>query len=222
MPIDKNGLERGCGCWMSLDEQPSIVWTAGPGGAVSRSRNTGAFTPSSPLEFRLNLIAANNPAASNMEAGLRFTNAAATRTSGGVIGGGTLHAHKQLLESGVGPGLSVSKGVGRLMLASQIMIVLTLAILIFTLLFMSWRLNYNVSYYYAAASPYLSEFSNHSMGIMRHADASTASLEEVMTQTQVLAGTSIPELMDSVNKTATMVARLQEVAQNPVIKLSMG
>jgi len=108
------------------------------------------------------------------------------------------------------------------MLASQVMIVLTLAILIFTLLLMSWRLNYNVNWYYAAAAPYMNEFSNHSMGIMRHADASTASLEEVMTQTQILAGTSIPELMESVNKTAAMVARLQEVAQNPVIKLSMG
>lgn len=108
------------------------------------------------------------------------------------------------------------------MLASQIMIVLTLSILIFTLLFMSWRLNYNVNYYYAAAAPYMSELSNHSMGIMRHADASTASLEDVMTRTQILAGTSIPELMQSVNKTTAMVARLQEVAQNPVIKLSMG
>lgn len=210
---------------MSLDEQPSIVWTAGPGCAVSRSRNTGAFTPSPPLEFRLNLVGASSHASSNMEAGLRFTNAAnaaAIRTHGGITGGGNSHAHKHLLESGVGPSISMSKGVGRLMLASQIMIVLTLAILIFTLLFMSWRLNSSVNWYYAAAAPYMSEFSNHSMGIMRHADASTASLEEVMTQTQILAGTSIPELMESVNKTAAMVARMQEVAQNPVIKLSMG
>jgi len=138
------------------------------------------------------------------------------------MGGGNSHTQKPLMEGGVGAGVSVSRGVGRLMLASQVMIVLTLAILIFTLLLMSWRLNYNVNWYYAAAAPYMNEFSNHSMGIMRHADASTASLEEVMTQTQILAGTSIPELMESVNKTAAMVARLQEVAQNPVIKLSMG
>ena len=213
---------------MSLDE-PYIVWTAGPRGSVSslsqtrgRSTNNGGFNPTSPLEFKLNLLRAGSPSASNMEAGLRFAHATASRGHGGLVEGGNSHTQKPLMESGIGPGISVSRGVGRLMLASQILIVLTLAILIFTLLFMSWRLNCNVNWYYAAASPYLKEFSNHSMGIMRHADASTASLENVMTQTQVLAGTSIPELMESVNRTATMVARLQEVAQNPVIKLSMG
>lgn len=187
----------------------------------ARNTNSGGFAPSSPIEFRLNLLGTGNPS-SNMEAGLRFSNAAATRGHGGFTGGGNLHTQKPLMEGGVGGGVSVSRGVGRLMLASQVMIVLTLAILIFTLLFMSWRLNSNANWYYAAAAPYMNEFSNHSMGIMRHADASTASLEDVMTQTQILAGTSIPELMESVNKTAAMVARLQEVAQNPVIKLSMG
>ena len=214
---------------MSLDDPP-IVWTA-CGGAASlsqtraRSTNSAGFAQSSPIEFRLNLLGTGlgtGNTSSSMESGLRFSNATATRGHGGYLGGNS-HIQKPLMENGVEGGMGLGLRVlGRLMLASQVMILLTLTILIFGLFFVAWRLNYNVNYYYAAATPYLSELSNHGMGIMRHIDASTASLEEVMAQTQILAGTSIPEIMESVNKTSAMVARLQEVAQNPVIKLSMG
>jgi hypothetical protein len=185
---------------MSFEVNP-IIWT-------SQTRSRGSSTP---VEFRLNL-AANNP--STIESGLRFSNALETRS----IKGGNSHAQKP-----VDHAISdLIKGPGRLFLASQILIVLTLAILIFTLLAMSLRLNYNVNYYYEASLPYMSQFSNHSLGILRHTDVSTQYLESVMAQTHALANTSIPELMDSVNRTAAMVARLQHVAQNPVVRLSMG
>jgi len=187
-----------------------LVWTGTASQPHARSRGALASPLTSPpIEFRINLDAAS------AEPGRLSFPVAEPR-------GGNSHAHKALAESAFSGGVRVSRGVGRLMLASQIMIVTTLAILIFTLLFMSWRLNYNVNWYYEAATPYINEMANHSMGIMRHADASSESLEHVMTRTQALAGASIPEIMESVNRTAAMVARLQQVSQNPVIKLSMG
>lgn len=184
---------------MSFEANP-IIWT-------SQTRSRGS---SRPVEFRLNL-AANSP--STIESGLRFSNALETRS---VKGGGNSHAQRPVDHA-------ISDMIkGRLFFASQILIVLTLAIMIFTLLAMSWRLNYNVNYYYEASLPYMSQFTNHSLGIVRHADVSTQYLESVMAQTHALANTSIPELMDSVNRTAAMVARLQHVAQNPVLRLSMG
>jgi hypothetical protein len=60
------------------------------------------------------------------------------------------------------------------------------------------------------------------MSMVRHADNSSAALEQVMSGAETLTLTSIPALMDSVNRTTAMVARLEAVARNPTIKLSMA
>jgi|TARA_B110000046_G_scaffold185628_1_gene228167 hypothetical protein len=139
---------------------------------------------------------------------------------GAQIGHGISHTSKALMENNIA--VKISKGVTRLLFASQVLIVMTLAIIVFTLLVMSYRINYSVNWYYEAAYPYLNELSSHSMSIMRHADTSTASLEGVMSEAYHLASTAAPELIESVNKTVEMVARLQEATRNPTIKLSMG
>jgi len=104
----------------------------------------------------------------------------------------------------------------------QCMTVFVLCMLVAGLLYWSHRLNSNVNWYYNAAYPYIQEVSDRGISMVRHADNSSAALETVMAGAQVLTTQSIPSLMDSVNRTSAMVGRLEHMARNPTIKLSMA
>ena len=106
--------------------------------------------------------------------------------------------------------------------ATQACLALVISFMVFGLLYWSYRFNYNVNWYYDAAAPYLTEMRMRGMSMVRHADNSSAALEQVMSGAETLTLTSIPALMDSVNRTTAMVARLEAVARNPTIKLSMA
>lgn len=105
-----------------------------------------------------------------------------------------------------------------LMLASQLLIVIVLGIMVFTIAYVSWNARDTAHYYY----PLMVEGANHTLEMLRHGHQSSASLEAVMAQSEAMAVQSIPEMIDSVNKTHEMVARMQAVSQNPVLKLSMA
>lgn len=76
--------------------------------------------------------------------------------------------------------------------------------------------------YYEAAAPVLTEVRMRGMSMIRHVDNSSAALEQVMSGAEHLTLTSIPALMDSVNRTTSMVARMENAVRNPTIKLSMA
>eukprot|EP00966_Prymnesium_polylepis_P190330 4410282-Prymnesium_polylepis.1 len=59
------------------------------------------------------------------------------------------------------------------------------------------------------------------MSIVRHADHSSEAMDHSMTAADAMASQSIPALMASVNHTTDMIARLDRVARNPVLKVSM-
>lgn len=165
----------------------------------------------SPPTFRLNI------APTAMESGLRFVDS---------------HENKRALQIGA-PGVKLlgnpdeatevrlARGVSRMMFASMVLIVVVLCILIFTLLFLSYRFNSNVNYYYYAAQPYLQELKDRGMSIVRHTDHSSEVMDHSMTAADAMASQSIPALIATVNRTTDMVARLDRVARNPVLKVSM-
>lgn len=105
---------------------------------------------------------------------------------------------------------------------TQAVLAFTLAFMVFGLLYWSHRVVNNAYYYYDAAQPYMSEVSQRGMSMVRHVDHSSAALDQVMGGAQALTLTAIPSLMDSVNRTTAMVARLEQVARNPTIKVSMA
>ena len=105
---------------------------------------------------------------------------------------------------------------------TQACLAFVISFMVFGLLYWSYRLNYNVNWYYDSAAPYLTEMRMRGMSMVRHADNSSAALEQVMSGAETLTLTSIPALMDSVNRTTAMVARLEAIARNPTIKLSMA
>lgn len=105
---------------------------------------------------------------------------------------------------------------------TQACLALVICFMVFGLLYFSYRFNCSVNWFYAAATPYLTEMRMRGMSMVRHADNSSAALEQVMSGAETLTLTSIPALLDSVNRTTAMVARLEGVTRNPTIKLSMA
>lgn len=104
-----------------------------------------------------------------------------------------------------------------LMLFSQLLIVVVLAVLVFTIAYVSWQARDTAHYYY----PLMVEGANNTLEMLKHGHVASSSLETVMAQSELMAVTSVPEMIQSVNRTSAMVARMQQMAQNPVIKLSM-
>ena len=119
-------------------------------------------------------------------------------------------------------GLNLPTNLARLFMLTQVLTVAVLTFLIVAMLYVSYRVNSNATYYYYAAEPYLNELANHSMSIMRHADNSSAHFETIMSNGEELAAGSAPALLDSVNATTAMVSHFQELVHNPTIRLSLG
>lgn len=118
--------------------------------------------------------------------------------------------------------VTISTRVMRTMWIMQGMMVLILTLLIVGLLYWSYRFNSSVNWHYDAAQPYLEEMRMRGMSMVRHVDNSSAALEQLMSGAEVLTSSSVPALIDSVNRTTAMVARLEQVVRNPTIKLSMA
>jgi hypothetical protein len=117
---------------------------------------------------------------------------------------------------------SISGRLARMMFLTQCLIVFVLLLMVVGLFYWSHRINSNVNWYYDAAYPYLQEVRDRGMSMVRHADNSSAALETVMEGAEVLTTQSIPSLMASVNRTSAMVERMEHMARNPTIKLSMA
>ena len=162
--------------------------------------------------FRLNL------SPTQLESGLKFQDNTGSKLMPAAISA----PGEKKLNAGRTVSINVGTNIARMVFASQVLIVTTLAILIFTMLFMSYRFNYNVNWYYDAAQPYLTELRERGMDMARNADASSLSLAHVMSDTERMTSSSIPDLIRSVNTTTSMVTRLEEVVKNPTIKLSLG
>ena len=110
----------------------------------------------------------------------------------------------------------------RFIAITQGLVIMILILLVCGLLYWSHRLNNNVQWYYAAAEPYLSQAMQHGLSMFKHADNSSVALENVMHGAEMMTSTSIPALMDAVNRSVGMVARMEQVARNPTLKLSLG
>ena len=117
---------------------------------------------------------------------------------------------------------SMDKRIARLMFIAQVLIVFVLSFMVFSLLFLSWRLHYNANWAYGVAQPYMSEAMNHSMAIMRHAHNSSEALEVVMNDGRTISTTAVPAIAHSLNRSVAMVERMQQIAANPVVKVSLG
>ena len=168
----------------------------------------------SPSPFKLDL------SPSYLEAGLRFPNASLVATPIA-----TPPPQLRQISKSEGKGtvsLNVGVNIARLVFTSQVLIVTVLSLLIFGMLFMAYRINCSMTWYYDSALPYMTEARDRGMNMIRNADASSVSMTHMMSDAEHMTATSIPDLIQSVNKTSSMVSRMEQVIQNPTIKLSLG
>lgn len=108
------------------------------------------------------------------------------------------------------------------MAVTQALVIVILCLLVFGLLYWSWRFNSNVNYFYSAASPYIGQAMDHGLSMFRHVDNSSAYLETVMQSTEQLTQTAMPALSQATNATLASFNRLQQLAANPTFKLSLA
>ena len=105
---------------------------------------------------------------------------------------------------------------------TQALVIFILCLLVFGLLYWSWRFNSNVNYYYGLSQPYIGEAVDHGLSMFRHVDNSSAYLESVMQSTEHLTQSTMPALSQATNATLASFARLQQLAANPTFKLSLA
>ena len=110
----------------------------------------------------------------------------------------------------------------RFIAITQVFVIVILFLMVFGLLYSSWRLNSIGGDYFEAAQPYISQVVDHGMNMVRHVDTSSAALEHMMLGADAMTSVSIPALMDAVNNTVNMVASLEHVMRNPTVRLSLG
>ena len=116
----------------------------------------------------------------------------------------------------------VSGRLALLVWLTQCAMLITIASMVFGLVYVSFSLNSGANWYSDFVQPYISEMRMRTMSVLRNADHSSASLEHIMSNAEQLTLSTVPALMDSVNRTTATVARLEHLARNPTIKLSVG
>ena len=86
---------------------------------------------------------------------------------------------------------------------------------------MYWQFSASVSAMQNAASPYFGEALNRTMSILQHVDDSTIGANEMVDQAQSISDQAVPAMQLALNQTAQMIARLERLAQSPVMQISL-
>ena len=108
-----------------------------------------------------------------------------------------------------------------MMFISQVLIVFVLAFMVFSLLFLSWRIHYNANWRTTRRS--------RTRRVQQPLDGDHAPRAQLVGVVRVrhvdghaLSSNAVPALTHSLNNTVAMVDRMQQIAANPVVKLSLG
>lgn len=109
----------------------------------------------------------------------------------------------------------------RVAVVAQSLILCILVTLAVLLLMLGMRASNNLESYYDAALPVITQMTNYTLGMMDHAHSSIASVDRMALHAEAATDTSIPALIESVNRTAAAVTAVTRMASHPVLKLSM-
>lgn len=87
---------------------------------------------------------------------------------------------------------------------------------------MYWTLSGSVAVAQEAAAPYIVSIMNHTISILRNVDASSFGAADVVNGARSVSSTAVPALQSALNQTAIMLARLEKLAEHPVLRVSLG
>ena len=101
--------------------------------------------------------------------------------------------------------------------------VVSLWVLIATLVgFGYWSLSTTAADARDAMKPYFEELVNHTVSILRNVDSSSIGAHEVVDGARAVTNSAVPALQTALNQSALMITRLEALARNPVLQISMG
>lgn len=72
-----------------------------------------------------------------------------------------------------------------------------------------------------AMKPYFQQIVNHSMSILRNVDGSSVGAHDVINGARTVSNVAVPALQTALNQTSSMITRLEQLAQHPVLQLSL-
>lgn len=110
----------------------------------------------------------------------------------------------------------------RFMAITQGLVIVILILLVGGLLYWTSVLNSNIDYYYTASKPYIHEAIQNGISTIEHTANSSAALENVMHDVEVMTNASLPALIDAVNRSVGIVAHMEQLVRNPTLQLSLG
>ena len=87
---------------------------------------------------------------------------------------------------------------------------------------MYWQFSVSMAKAQEAAAPYFSAAVNHTMSILQHVDESTIGASDMVGQAQSITDQAVPAMDRMLNQTASMIARLEALARNPVMQISLA
>jgi len=84
-----------------------------------------------------------------------------------------------------------------------------------------WNFSSTISAARAEFRPYAAEAIQHTMQILANADAATSGAHGVMDGAQLLSDNAVPAIRHALNQSSTMIDRLERLAQNPILQISL-
>mgnify|MGYP006079137055 CR=1 FL=1 len=85
-----------------------------------------------------------------------------------------------------------------------------------------WSMSSNIVAAQEAARPYFTEAINHTMSILQHVDGATVGADAVMHGAHDLTDAAVPALQLAINQSTAIIERLERLARNPVLQLSLA
>jgi hypothetical protein len=86
---------------------------------------------------------------------------------------------------------------------------------------MYWQFSASLSAAQTAVQPYFGEAINHTMSILANVDESTIGAHDMVVSAQTITDSAVPAMQLALNQTAAMITRLEKLAANPVLQISM-
>jgi hypothetical protein len=73
-----------------------------------------------------------------------------------------------------------------------------------------------------ATRPFMMQMVNHSLSILKNLDDSTTDADHLVHDARDLSSAAVPALQHALNQSASIVDRLERLARNPVLQLSLN
>ena len=94
-------------------------------------------------------------------------------------------------------------------------------LIILVIFIMYWQFTSSVATLRDTARPFVLEMVNHTMSILYHADHSMVGVNDMADGAASLTNQAVPAMQLALNQTSAMIARLEALAQHPVLQLSL-